>query len=142
MHSPWFRSTFLRVLKYLQIKDGGPSFWVESILQSVPIISFPFLYFNFKCLMDPTFFSFIRFQYILYLSVVLFSESWNFYKLKRGDRISWWNQFCRKSKLFGAIFCIWILKVFQIQIHIHSLDFNAFCMSQEYFSQSFEISKS
>ena len=129
-NSAWFRSTFLRVLKYLQIKEGGPNFWGEPILQKVWIISPPLLYFNIKSFTDPNSPSFIRFQCILYDSVVLFSGSWNFYKLKKGVLISRGNQFCRKSALFGAPFCISILKVLRTQILRHSLDFNAFCMIQ------------
>ena len=140
MHSAWFRSTFLGVLKYLQIKEGGPNFWMEPILQKVWIIWSPLLYFNFKSFMDPNSSSFIRFQCILHDSGVLFSESWNFYKLKRGDLISGENQFCRKSELFGPPFCISILEVLSTEFLRHSLDFNAFCMIQEYFSQSLEIS--
>ena len=181
MHSAWLRSTFLRVLKFLQIKEGGPNFWGEAILQKVWIIWSPLLYFNFKSFMDPNFLSvirfqcilhdsgvllseflnlrklkrggsdfwgepilqnvwiiwssllyfnfksfldpnsssFIRFQCILHDSGVLFSEPWNFYKLKRGDLISGGNQFCRMSELFGPPFCIWILKVLWTQILRH-----------------------
>ena len=140
MHSAWFRSTFRRVLKFLQIKEGGPNFWGEPILQNVWIIWSPLLFFNFKSFVDPNSLSFIRFQCILHDSGVLFSESWNFYKLKRGDLISVGNQFCRMSELFGPPFCISILKVLWTQFLCHSLDFNAFCMIQEYFFQSFEIS--
>ena len=140
MHSAWFRSTFLRVLKFLQIKEGGPNFWGEPILQNVWIIWSPLLYFNFKSFMDPNSSSFIRFQCILHDSGVLFSESWNFYKVKRGDLISRWNRFCRKTEWFGPPLSILILKVLWTQIHRHSLDFNAFCMIQEYLSQSIEIS--
>ena len=135
MHSAWFRSTFLRVLKFLQIKEGGPNFWGEPILQKVWMIWCPLLYWNFKSFVDPNSSSFIRFQCILHDSEVLFSESWNFYKLKRGDPISGGNQFCRKSELFGPPFCISILKVLWTQIHRHLLDFNAFCMIKEYFYQ-------
>ena len=102
MHCAWFRSTFLGVLKYLQIKEGGPNFWMEPILQKVWIIWSPLLYFNFRSFMDPNSSSFIRFQCILHDSGVLFSESRNFYKLKRGDLISGWNQLCRKSELLGS----------------------------------------
>ena len=101
MDSAWFRTTFFRVLKFLQIKEGGPNFLGEPILQKVWIIWSPLLYFNFKSFMDPNSSSFIRFQCILHDSGVLFSESWNFYKLKKGDLISGGNQFCRKSELFG-----------------------------------------
>ena len=141
MSSAWFRSTFLRVLKFLQIKDGGPNFWGEPILQNVWIIWSSLLNFNFKSLIHPNSSSFIRFQCILHDSRVLFAECRNFYKLKRGDLISGENRFCRKSELFGPPFCIsFFLKVLWSQIHRHSLDFNAFCMIQEYFSQSVEIS--
>ena len=139
MHSAWFRSTFLRVLKFLQIKEGGPNFWVEPILQKVWIIWSPVLYLNFKGFMDPNFLSFIRFQWISYDSGVLFSESWNFYKLKRVDLISGGNKFWRMSELSGPPLCISILKVLWNQIHRHSLDFNPFCMIHEYFPQSLEI---
>ena len=167
MHSALFKSTFLRVLKYLQIKEGGPNFWLEPILQKLWIIWAPLLYLNFKSFMGPNSSSFIRFQRILQdprvlfsescsfyklkrgelifqkvwiiwspllyfnlksfmepnsLSLIkfqcilpdsweLFSESWNFYKLKTGgDLISAWNQFSRKSELFGHPFCISILE--------------------------------
>ena len=140
MSSSWFTSNFLRVLKFLHIKEGRPNFWVEPILQKVWIIWSPLLYFNFKSFLDPNSSSFIRFQCILHDSGVLFSESWNFYKLKRGDLISGGNQFCRKSELFGPRFCISILKVLWIQFFRHSLDFNDCCMIQEYFSQNLEIS--
>ena len=95
---------------------------MEPIFLKVWIICSPLLYFNFKSFTDPNSSSFIRFQCILHDSGVLFSESWNFYKLKRGDLISGGNQFCRKSELFGPPFCISILKVLWIQIHLHSLD--------------------
>ena len=62
MHSVWFRSTFLRVLKFLEIKECGPNFWREAILQKVWIIWSPFLYFNFKSFMDPNSLSLITFS--------------------------------------------------------------------------------
>ena len=140
MHSARCRSTFCRVLKFLQIKERGSSFWGEPILKKVWIIWSPLLYFNFKSLMDTISASFTRFQCILHDSGVLFARSSNFYKLKRGDVISDVNQFCKKSELLGPTFCISISKVLWTQIHAHSLDFNSFCMIQEYFSQSLQIS--
>ena len=89
---------------------------------------------------DPNSSSFIRFQCILHDSRVLFSESFNLYNLMTGDLIFQEKQFCKKSELFGPPFRISILKYLWTQIHRHSLDFNAFCMIQEYFSQSLEIS--
>ena len=141
MHSGWFRSTFLRVLKSLQIKEWRPNFCEEAILQKVWIICQPpLLYFNFKSFMDTISLSFIRFSCILHDWGVLFSVFFNFYKLKRWDLISGGNQFCRMSELFGRPFCISILRILSTQFLRHPLDFNAFCMVQEYFSQSLEIS--
>ena len=128
MHSAWFKSTFCRVLKFLQIKEGGPNFCGEPILQKVWIIGSAFLYFNFKSFMDPNSSPFIRFQCILHDIGVLFSVSWNLFKLKMGDLISGDNQFCSKSKLFGPPFCISILKVWWTQFLPHPLGFKAFCM--------------
>ena len=63
-----------------------------------------------------------------------------FIQIKEGDLISGGNQCFRKAELFGRSFYIWILKVLGTQIHCHWLDFNPFCMIQEYFYQSLEIS--
>ena len=112
MYSAWFRSIFLRVLKFLEIKVGGPDLWGERILQNVWIIWSPLLYFNLKSSTDPPPSSFIRFHSFLHESAVLFSESWKFYKLKSRDLIPGGNQFCRMSELFGPAFCISISKVF------------------------------
>ena len=87
MHSAWLRSNSLRVLKFLEIKEGGPNFWGEPILQNVWIIWSPLLYFNFKSFLDPNSSPIISFQCILYDSEVLLSGFSNFYKLKRGDLI-------------------------------------------------------
>ena len=81
--------------------EGGRNFLGNLILENVWIIWSTLLYFNFKSFMDANSWSFIRLQCILHDSEVLFLESWNFYKLKRGDLISGGNQFCRKSELFG-----------------------------------------
>ena len=140
MHSAWFRSTFLRVLKFLQVIKGGPTFWVKPIFQKVWIICSPLLYFNFKSFMVSYFLSFIGFECIPHDSGVPFSGSRNFYKLKRGHLISGGNQFCRMSELFAPLYCISLLKVLWSQTPRHSLGFNALCMIQEYFSQSLEIS--
>ena len=137
MHSSWFRSTFVRVFKFLQIKvraanfwgepifqkvwiiwslllylnfksfleswnfyklkRGGPNFWWKRILQEVWKDWSPLLYLNFKSSVHPNSSSFIRFQLILHDSGVIFSEYLNFCKLKVGELISWWIEFCRKS---------------------------------------------
>ena len=53
-------------------------------MQKVWIIWSPLLYLYFKSFVHPNSSSLIRFQCILHNSGVLFSESWNFYKLIRG----------------------------------------------------------
>ena len=133
MHSAWFRSTFLRVLKCLQIKEGGPNFWGNQFCRKSELFGPPFRIFILKVLWTENHRHSLDFN-------LIFAESWNFYKLKRGDLISWGNQFWRKCELFGSPFCISTLKVLWTQIHRHSLHFNAFCNIQEYFSQSLEIS--
>ena len=67
------KSTFFRVLKFQQIKEGGPTFWGEPILKKVSIIWSPLLYFNFNSIMDPNSSSLIRFQCIPHDLGVLFS---------------------------------------------------------------------
>ena len=140
MHSAWFRSTFLRVLIFLQIKEGGSNFWREPMLQKFWIILSSLLYFNFKSFMDTISSSFNRLQCILHDSGVLFSECWNFYKFKSGDVIFLGNHSWRKSEFFDPPFFISILKVLWIQFPLLWLDCNAFFMIQEYLSQSVEIS--
>ena len=83
MHSAWFRSTFLRVLKFVQIKEGGPNFWGDPILQNVWIIWSPLLIFNLKSFLDSNSSSFIRFQSILHESGGLFSVL-KFLQIKEG----------------------------------------------------------
>ena len=97
--------------------------------------------FCFKSFLDPNSSPFLRFQCILYDSVVLLSGFPNLYKLKRGDLISGGNQFCRMTELFGPPFCISILKVLWTQILRCSLHFNVFWMIQGYFSKSLKISR-
>ena len=131
MHFACFRSTFLSALKFVQIKEWRPNFLEEPILQNVWIIWFPFLYFNLKSFLDINSSWFIRFQCILHDSGVLFSESW----------ISEENQFFRMSELFGPPFCSSILKILFTKNLCHSLDFIAFCMIEDYPSQSLGISR-
>ena len=92
MHSSWFRSTFVRVFKFLQIKVGAANFWGEPIFQKVWLIWSLLLDLNFKSFLDPNSSLFIRYQCILHDSGVLFIESWNFYKLKRGGPNFWWER--------------------------------------------------
>ena len=68
MHSAWLRNTFLRFLKFLQIKEGDLIFWgtnsAESLNYLVPPLPPPFCI-NFKSFKDPNSSSSIRFQCIL-----------------------------------------------------------------------------
>ena len=142
MHSSWINSTFVGVLKFLQLKEGLLNFLGKPIFQKIWIIWSLLLYLNFKSFLDPNFSPFIWFQCTLYDSGVPFSEFWNFYKLKSRYLISVGKKICRKSELFDPPFCISILKVLWTQILHHSLDFNGFLINQEYFSQSLQISTS
>ena len=112
MHCAWLRSSFVRVLKFLQIKEGGPNLFGEPILQNVWIIWSSLLYLNFKIFMEPNSSWFIRAQCILHDWGVLFSEPWNFFKLMRGDLICGGNQFCRMSELFARPFLYFNFKSF------------------------------
>ena len=96
MQSAWFRNTFLRVLKFLKIKQGGSNFWGEPILQKVWMIWSPHLYFNFKSFMNPNISSFFRFQCILHDSGVLLSEFRNFYQLKKRGPNFWGEPILQK----------------------------------------------
>ena len=98
MDSAWFRSTFLWVLKFLQIKKGEPNFWEEKLFELFALCPpyplarrppFPGLvYLNFKSFKNLSFLSLIPLQCILVDLGVLFSGFRNFCKLKRGDLIS------------------------------------------------------
>ena len=75
--------------KLIKLKSRGLISWGEAILQNGWIIWSPLLYFNFRSLKNTNSLSFIRFQFILHDSAVLFSAFWKFIKLMRGDLISW-----------------------------------------------------
>ena len=93
-------------LKRWDLISGGKQFCIEPELFVSPIyISI------FQSFIDQNSSSFVRFQWILHDSGVLFSESSNFYRLKRRDLISGGNQFCRKSELFVPPIYTSILKV-------------------------------
>ena len=49
------------------------------------------------------------------------------------------HQFSRTAELFGPPFCISILKILRLRTLRHSLDFNVFCIIQQYFSHTFQI---
>ena len=82
-HFSKFFKTFVKLKMVDLISWGNP------VLQNVWIIWSPFLHFHFRNLEDQNFLSFIRFQWILHNSAVLFSVFQNFFKLNRGDLIAW-----------------------------------------------------
>ena len=116
---------FLQLSNFYKLKRAGCKFWGEPIFRKSELFGPSVRYLNFQSSMDPNFSSFTRFQCILYDSGVLFSEFWNFYKLKRG--------ICGEP-ILEKVWLIWS------QFPCHSFDSNTFCMIQEYFSQSFETS--
>ena len=111
MHCAWFRSNFLRVLKFLEIKERVPNFWGELNLQKVWIIWSTLLYFNFKSFTDSNSLSFIRFQSTVHDSGILFSESSNFYKKKRGGPNFWGEVILQK---------VWIIWSTQLYFNFKS----------------------
>ena len=110
LDSTWLSRTFLIFSRFLEIQKGDLISCGEGILENRWIICFPSLYFNLKILRDITSLSFIRFDWILPDSAVLFSYFENFLQFKMGDLISGGNQFCRTTELFSLPFCILVLK--------------------------------
>ena len=100
MNFPWFKSTFLRVLKFLQTKERGPDLWGEPILQKVWIIWWEILYMNFKSFVDPNSSSLIRVQCMLHDSGVLLSDFFNFNKLKSGR--NFWG-----TPILNKVWIVW-----------------------------------
>ena len=127
---------------FFKLRREDLNSWREPILQNGLIIWSPLLYCNFRSLKDPNSSSFIRFQYVLHDAVLLFSGFSNFLKLKSGYLSSWGEPILQTAELFGPPFCISIFEVWRTQTLCHSLDFNAFYMIQQYFSQVFENSSS
>ena len=137
MHSVWFRSTFPRVLKFPQLKQGGgePNFWGEPILKNGWIIC------SLLCIsilkvsktevlrQSLDFNAFCRFSRSTFLRLLKFPQ------IKEGGANYCENQFCRTDELFTHPFYLSILKVPRNQFLLHSLDFNGFCMIQKYFFQ-------
>ena len=76
---------------FLKLKRGDLISFVEPILENGWIIWSPLLYFHSKNLKDSNSSSFIALQWVPFDSPVHLSIFWNFLKLKRGDRISWWK---------------------------------------------------
>ena len=100
-------------MKFIQIKERGPNFCGERILQKVWIIWSPLLYFIIKSFKDRNCSSFNRFQCILHDSGVLFSRSWNFYKLKSGNLISGGGLILQKVWIISSPFVYFNFKSFK-----------------------------
>ena len=93
MHSAWSSGSFLRVSKFLQIKETWANFWGNQFCRKSELFLHPYLHpyfncFNFKSFKDWHSLSFISFQRILFDSGLSFLDFSNFYKLRREDLIS------------------------------------------------------
>ena len=123
----------MRVLKFLQIKEGGATFWGggggKQFCRTSDLFGRPFCSSILKVL---------RTQFLRH--TLEFNAFFIILQIKEGDLISGETQFCRKAELFGPPFCIPILQVLSTYILCHQLDINTVCMIQEFLSQTFEIS--
>ena len=145
MHSAWFGSTLLRVLIFLQIKEVGPNFCGEAILQKVWIICYPLVYLNFKSFMDPNSSSFIRFHCIMNDWGVLFPECWIFYTflrvLKFPESKEWVPNFWGEP-IMEKIWVIWwplLCFIFKSFVELHSASLIRFqCILHEWGALSSE----
>ena len=113
----------------------------QALLKNSWIIWSPLLYLYFKTFKDPNSSSFIRFPCVLYDSEDFFVSFLKFLQIKEGGPNFWGEQILQKVWIISSPFCISTLKVSWTQFLCHSLDFNAFCMIEEYFSQTLDISR-
>ena len=132
MRSTWFSNTFLRFLKFPQIKEVRPNFLgrtssAERLNYLVPPSCISILVVwrtqNLCHSLDFNAFYMIQqyFSQVFEIFVKLKEGGCNFFGL---------NQFCITAQLFGPLSCISILKVWRTQILCYSLHFNAFYMMQ------------
>ena len=84
-----FPELFSIFWNFLKLRRGDLISWWKPILQIGWITWSPFLSFNSTNLRDSNSSSFIRFQWVLHDSIILFSIFWNFLNLMSGDLISW-----------------------------------------------------
>ena len=114
MHSLWLRITFLRVLKFLLIKEGGPNFSGETILQKVWIIWSPHLYFNFKTFMNPNSLSF--FSILMHSAWIrsTFLKSFKFLQIKEVAATFWGEPILQK---------VWIIWPFPLDLFFNFMSF-------------------
>ena len=139
IHSGWFRSTFLRLVKFPQIRDWWDLHsWGVPILQKGWILS-PIVYFHFKSFKGQNSLSFIRFH-VFYMIEEFFQIFRSSIKWRMGTQFLGGNQLFRTTGLFHSPFCTSFSKALRTQILRDSLGFNVYCMNQEYLSHCFEIS--
>ena len=126
------RKTFLRVLKFLQIKEGGPNFWGNQFCRKSELFGPLFCISILKVLWTQIDHLLLNFNALCMIQEY-FYQSLEICTNQRGGRdlISEGNQFCRKFELFGPPFCISILKVLWTEFLRHLIDINSFCMIQE-----------
>ena len=113
MHSAWLRSTFLGVLKFLQIKlwdliSGGNQFCRKSEVFAHPPSCIRIL----KVLRTEFFLSLVRFQGILLDSRIAFSDFWKFLQIEKGDLISGGEPILQKVFIFWSPFQYFTFKSF------------------------------
>ena len=123
----------------LKFKRGDLISRGQPIQQNGWIIWSPLLCFSFRKLNDPNSLSFIRLDWSLHAWAVFFLYFADFLKFKKGNLISWGNQFFRMPELFGPPFCTSVLKSWTTQILLHSLDYIGFYMIQQYFCHILKI---
>ena len=131
MHSARFRGTFLILLKFAQIKEGGMA----------KFFGLPFCISFLKGLRTRTLCHSLHFN-LFFMIHEYFCQIFQISQTKEGmELISLMgtHQFSRTAELFGPPFCISILKILRPRTLRHSLDFNVFCIIQQYFSHTFQI---
>ena len=128
MLSAWFRSTFLMLLKFLQIKEGDLVSWVAPILQNGSFFS------SAKVLRTQIFLIY----YVSLHSARLgrtFVRLLKFTQIKVGWPNFWVEPILQKVWIIWNCLLYFNFKIFKEPNSSVSLDFNAFCMIQEKFSQ-------
>ena len=125
MGSIWFTSTFFNFFKLPQVKEGRPNFLVgtNSAERLNYLVPPPILYFYSRNLKHPNSWSFIRYQWVLHDSPVLFTIFSNCFKLKRGDLISWWEPILQKGWIIWSYL---LYSNFRNLKHSNSLSFIRF----------------
>ena len=112
IHSGWFRSTFLRLVKFPQIRDWWDLHsWGVPILQKGWILS-PIVYFDFKSFKGQNSLSFIRFQCILH-DWGIFSDISKFHKMKNGNPTSWGQPIIQNDWIISFPLLYFIFKSFK-----------------------------